>query len=152
MVIRSVFPASIAALILLAAMPAHADELSANNVYEGEVPALQDGPRIAIEDVERAILNACNSRKFRATVVAPGLITARWRRHFNSVEVSIPYSDAGYSIRYLRVKRMDAVESSESVSELAENIDASLDDALKRLKSLQKPMRRPKRISPRSAA
>jgi hypothetical protein len=49
--------------------------------------------------VEHAILDACARRKFSATVVEPGLITARWENR-GFLRISIPYPTARNSIRY----------------------------------------------------
>ena len=116
-----------------------------------KVPYLRDGSRIALADVERAILESCASRKFRAHVVAPGVIQARrgwWR---NSVAVTIAYTESSYSIRY-DGDRDDLAAVSEHVSGLDENIAADLGRTRERLNSYQKPLKRPGRFNPRTAA
>src|ERR1700741_234581 len=61
----------------LAAPVALADD-PIKDIIDHEVPALKDGTRIAVPDVEKAILDACARRKFTASVVSPGEISARW--------------------------------------------------------------------------
>jgi hypothetical protein len=116
-----------------------------------KVPALRDGSRIALADVERAILASCASRRFRAHVVAPGVIEARrgwWR---NSVHVTIAYTESSYSIRYDGSRDgEDAV--SEHLAGLDEHIAADLGRTRERLNSYQKPLKRPGRFNPRTAA
>jgi hypothetical protein len=148
MTVRSSLAVSLLVLSMLLAAPVVRAE---NPVVEAAVPALNDGTRIALGDVERAILAACESSQLRATVVAPGLISARSSRLWKSFEITIPYSEAAYSIRFKKVRRMDHDAAGERIDGLSADIDASLGDALKRLKSLQKPMRKSKRISPRTA-
>ena len=116
-----------------------------------KVPALRDGSRIALADVERAILKSCASRGYRAHVVAPGVIRARrgwWR---TSVEVTIDYTESSYSIRY-DGGRDDVAAASEHVTALDENIAADLGRTRERLDSYQKPLRRSGRFNPRNAA
>ncbi len=115
--------------------PSCTPKIPSATVIEREVPALKDGTRLGVADIERAILAACARHKFRATVVAPGVIEAR-RRWSNSVVVMIPYSDEGFSIQ------PKPATSSEHVAGLAEYIEADLARELVRLKSLQKPVRR----------
>ena len=141
--------ASLLALGLLSMAPRVHAEDSLQDVIDREVPALKDGTRLSIADIERAILAACARHKFRATVVAPGVIKAR-RRWSNSIVVMIPYSDEGFSI-HPNAHASD-VEYSEYVAGLAEHIEADLARELVRLKSLQKPVRRSARINPRTAA
>ena len=83
--------------LLSTAPRVHAEE-SLSDSIEREVPALKDGTRLGVADIERAILAACARHKFRATVVAPGVIKAR-RRWSSSIVVMIPYSDEGFSIQ-----------------------------------------------------
>ena len=71
--------ASLLALGLLSTAPRVHAEDSLRDVIDREVPALKDGTRLAMADIERAILAACARHKFRATVVAPGVIKARRR-------------------------------------------------------------------------
>jgi len=149
MVKGSLILASLLAMGLMSMAPrAHAED-SLKDVIEREVPALKDGTRLGVADIERAILAACARHKFRATVVAPGVIKAR-RRWSTSIVVMIPYSDEGFSIQP-KAQASD-IEYSEHVSGLAEYIEADLARELVRLKSLQKPVRRSKRINPRTAA
>ena len=140
--------ASLLALGLLSTAPkVHAEE-SLNDVIAREVPALKDGTRLALADIERAILAACERNKFRATVVAPGVIKAR-RRWSKSIVVMIPYSDEGFSIQ--PKSQASDVAYNEHVAGLVEYIEADLARELVRLKSLQKPVRRSARINPRTA-
>jgi hypothetical protein len=115
------------------------------------VPALRDGSSLAVADVERAILDSCASRKFRARVVAPGVIRARrgWWHH--SVEVTIAYTQSNYSIRYSGGVD-DQAAVSEHLAGLNENIEADLGRTRERLNSYQKPLKRPGRFNPRFAA
>lgn len=123
----------------------------ANEIVDGDVPALKDGRRMGLEDVERAILQACTNGKFAAEVIAPGVISARWSRLGKSFEVVIPFSDVEYAIHFKEGRRMNEESSSEHISGLAEQIESDLDRALVRFKSLQKPMKRAARINPRTA-
>jgi hypothetical protein len=159
---RSPTFASLAALVLgwalLAAAPAALANDPLKELIDQEVPALKDGTRMTLAAVERAILDACARRKFAATVIEPGLITARWENHGHSFEVSIPYTESTYSIRYKDSVRMDFNPAkrriddayNEYVDGLAEHIEAGLDDALSRLKKSQK-IRKVARINPRYA-
>lgn len=143
---------------LLAAAPAALANDPLKELIDQEVPALKDGTRMTLAAVEQAILDACKRRKFSATVVEPGLITARWENHGHSFEVSIPYTDSAYSIRYKDSVRMDYNPAkrriddayNEYVDGLAEHIEAGLDDALGKLKKSQK-IRKVARINPRYA-
>jgi hypothetical protein len=143
--------------LLAAAPPALAND-PLKELIDQEVPALKDGTRMTLAAVERAILDACARRKFAAAVVEPGLITARWENRGHSFEVSIPYTDAAYSIRYKDSVRMDfnpvkrRIDDAynEYVHGLAEHIEAGLDDALDKLKKSQK-SRKVARINPRYA-
>ena len=92
---------------LIAFSPAARADDPVKDIIDHEVPALKDGTRIAMPDVQAAILAACERRKFEATVVSPGLITARWVHGGHSFDVSIPFSDSAYSIRYKDSERMD---------------------------------------------
>ena len=91
--------ASLLAVGLLAAAPAAFANDPLKDLIDQEVPALKDGTRMTLAAVEHAILEACKRRRFAATVVEPGLITARWENRGHSFEVSIPYTDSAYSIR-----------------------------------------------------
>jgi hypothetical protein len=116
------------------------------DIIDHEVPALKDGTRIAVPDVERAILDACARRKFAASVVSPGQITARWENRGHWFDVAITYTDAAYSIRYQDSQRMDYNAAkrriddayNEYVAALTEHIEADFERALKRLKQSQK--------------
>src|SRR4051812_48177916 len=149
MTLRSRIFASLLALGLLAAAP----PVQAGDTPAGshKVPALRDGSRIAMSDVEHAILQSCASRRFRAHVVAPGVIQARrgwWR---NSVEVTIAYTESSYSIRYSGGQD-ELAAASEHLTGLNENIAADLGRTRERLNSYQKPVKRPGRFNPRNAA
>jgi hypothetical protein len=148
------------ALCLMALGPAARADDPVKELIDQEVPALKDGTRMAVSLVERAILEACARRKFKATVVEPGLITARWESRGHFFEVSIPYNESTYSIRYLNSERMDYNPAknriddayNEYVAGLDEHIEAGLDDALDRFKKALKPSKRVARINPRTAA
>jgi len=156
---KSLFFASLTAVGLLAAAPAALANDPLKELIDQEVPALKDGTRMTLAAVERAILDACARRKFAATVVEPGLITARWENRGHSFEVSIPYTDSTYSIRYKDSVRMDYNPAknriddayNEYVAGLNEHIEAGLDDALDRFKKALKPSKRVARINPRTA-
>jgi hypothetical protein len=119
-------------------------------VFHEEVPALKDGSRIAIADVERAILDACKRRRFEAKAESPGVISARWTHGSHWFDVSIEFTDSTYSIRYKDSERMDYDEKrqriddsyNEYVAALSEHIDADFERALKRLKVAQKEARK----------
>ena len=159
---RNLFSAPLVAMVLgcglLAAAPVALANDPLKELIDQEVPALKDGTHMTLAAVEQAILDACKRRKFAATVVEPGLITARWENHGHSFEVSIPYSDSTYSIRYKDSVRMDynpvkrRIDDAynEYVDGLAEHIEAGLDDALSKLKKSQK-IRKVARINPRYA-
>lgn len=132
--------ASLLALGLLSTAPRAYAEESFTDVIAREVPALKDGTRLPLADIERAILAACERNKYRAMVVAPGVIEVR-RRWSRALVVTIPYSDE----RFL-------VHSSSEVDGLVELIEADLARELVRFKSLQKPVRRSARFNPRTAA
>ena len=149
MVKGSYILASLLALGLLSTAPLVHAEDSPSDVIEREVPVLKDGTRLALADIERAILAACARNKFRCSVLEPGVISARRSRWSKSLEVMIPYSDAGFSIQYDSQKVDVAFEH---VAGLVEVIEADLARELVRLKSLQKPVRRSARINPRTAA
>jgi len=127
---------------LLAFAPAARADDPVKDVIDREVPALKDGTRIALPDLQAAILAACERRRFEATVVSPGLITARWVHGSHWFDVSIPFTDSAYSIRYKDSERMDynpkknRIDDSynEFVAALSEHIEADFERALKRLK------------------
>jgi len=140
----------LAVALLTAASPARAND-DLGELVDREIPALKDGTRMALADVERAILAACARGKFRASVVAPGMIKARRTRIGRDVVVMIPFTESAYSIHYGALERLND-KTSEQVTDLAGNIESDLDRALVRFKSLQKPTRRARRINPRYAA
>jgi hypothetical protein len=76
---RNGVTASLLAVFIVMAPAARADD-PIKDIIDHEVPALKDGTRIALPDVQSAILAACERRKFEASVVSPGLITARGAR------------------------------------------------------------------------
>jgi len=131
---------------LLAVAPAARADDPVKDIIDHEVPALKDGTRMALPDLQAAILAACERRRFEATVVSPGLITARWVHGSHSFDVSIPFSDSNYSIRYKDSQRMDYNPAkhriddayNEYVEALSEHIEADFERALKRLKVEQK--------------
>ncbi len=150
---------SLALLVgLLSVAPIALADDPLKEVIDQEVPALKDGSRMALTDVERAILDACARRKFKATVVEPGVIHARWEHRGHSFDISIPYTNSAYSIRYKDSVRMDFNPDkrriddayNEYVAGLAEHIEAGLDDALSKFKKSQK-IRKVARINPRYA-
>lgn len=119
-------------------------------LFQEAVPALKDGSRIAVADVERAILDACKRRRFDAKTESPGLISARWTHGSHWFDVTIEFSESNYSIRYKDSERMDYDEKrqriddsyNEFVAALSEHIDADFERALKRLKVAQKEARK----------
>ena len=155
---RRLFAAFLMTIGLLAAAPAALANDPLKELIDQEVPALKDGTRMTLAAVEHAILEACNRRKFAATVVEPGLITARWENRGHSFEVSIPYTDSAYSIRYKDSVRMDYNAAkqriddayNEYVAGLNDHIEAHLDEALSKFKKTQK-IRKVARINPRFA-
>jgi len=132
-------------MVFVMAPAAYADD-PVKDIIDHEVPALKDGTRIHLTDVEAAILAACLRRNFDASVVSPGVITARWVHGGHSFDVTIPFSDATYSIRYKDSQRMDYNPArnriddayNEYVAALSEHIEADFERALKRLKVEQK--------------
>jgi len=142
---RTGITASLLTALLLVAPVARADD-PVKDIIDHEVPALKDGTRIAMTDLQAAILAACERRRFAATVVSPGLITARWVHGGHWFDVSIPFSDSTYSIRYKDSERMDYNPAknriddayNEYVAALSEHIEADFERALKRLKVEQK--------------
>jgi len=157
---RSSLLTSFITVCLAAMAPAALADDPVKDLLDQHVPALKDGRRMSVELVERTILEACTRRKFTATVVEPGLITARWENRGHSFEVSIPYNESTYSIRYKDSERMDynprkhRIDDAynEYVAGLNEHIEAGLDDALHRFKKALNPSQRIARIRPRTAA
>lgn len=145
MIRRTGLAVSLLAALAAVAPAAWADD-PVKDVVDHEVPALKDGTRIALPDVQAAILAACERRKFDATVVSPGLITARWAHGKHTFDVTIPFSDSAYSIRYKDSAYMDynpkknRIDDSynDYVAALSEHIEADFERALKRLKVEQK--------------
>lgn len=145
MIRRTGIAASLLIALIVAAPAARADD-PVKDIIDHEVPALKDGTRIALPDVQAAILAACERRKFEATVVSPGLITARWVHGKHTFDVSIPFTNSTYSIRYKDSAYMDynpkknRIHDSynDSVKGLSEHIEADFERALKRLKVEQK--------------
>ena len=142
---RTALIAVLFAAVLVIAPDVRADD-PVKDIIDHEVPALKDGTRIALPDVQAAILAACERRKFEASVVSPGVITARWVHGSHSFDVTIPFSDSAYSIRYKDSARMDYNPKknriddayNEYVAALSEHIEADFERALKRLKQSQK--------------
>jgi hypothetical protein len=149
-------------LALLAAAPVLADD-PIKDVIDREVPTMKDGTRMAMSEIERSILDACARRHFKATVVAPGLIVARWERRGHFFEVTIPHSDQSYSIRYKDSERMDYNPAkrriddayNEYVDGLKQHIDADFERVLERMKRAHKnqtrEVRKAPKINPRTA-
>ena len=142
---------SLLAVALLSAVSSAraADDLS--ELVQRAIPALKDGTRMTLADVQQAILGACERGKFHAAVVSPGMIEARRPRLGRDVVVRIPFSESAYSIHYPDPVRLDG-KAGAQVIDLADSIESDLESALVRFKSLQKPTRRPKRLNPRYAA
>jgi hypothetical protein len=135
---------------LLSAAPVLAND-SLQEPGTQPVPSLEDGTRMTLAGVERAILDACERHKFDAAVIEPGVIVAHYERRGHLVDVRIPYSDSSYSIQFVSGKRAGRV-----VSSLAGDIDASLEAALDRLEMAMNRMkdarpRKSNRINPRNA-
>ena len=146
---------AVLALGLLAGAPVSAND-SRREPIDRTVPALPDGTRMALNGVERAILDACARRKLTAMVLEPGVILARYQHHRHSFEVRIVYTDSAYSIHYESSGRVRAADG-QSMASLAGNIDVSLDAALDRLEMAMNRMkdarpRKSNRINPRNAA
>jgi hypothetical protein len=145
MIRRTAITASLLAAFMALSPVARADD-PIKDIVEHDVPALKDGSRIALPDVQAAILAACARRRFEATVTSPGLITARWVHGSHWFDVNIPFTDSAYSIRYKDSQRMDynpakqRIDDSynEFVAALSEHVEADLERALKRLKQAQK--------------
>jgi hypothetical protein len=153
------FVASLLAVTLVALAPAAFADDPIKQIVDREVPSLKNGSRIPLVEIEKAILDACARRNFKAVVVSDGLITARWEHHKHFFEVSIPYTNRAYSIRYKDSERMDYDEAkgriddayNEYVGGLSEHIEADLERALDRLKKSQKSIRKVARLNPRYA-
>jgi len=143
------------ALGLLAGAPASAND-SRREPIDRVVPALADGTRMALNGVERAILDACARRKLATTLLEPGVILAHYEHRHHSFDLRILYTDSAYSIRYeMDGGRMRAADGQSMVT-LAGSIDASLDSALDRLEMAMNRMkdarpRKSNRINPRNA-
>ena len=116
------------------------------DIIDHKVPALKDGTRIPLAEVERALLDALARRKFDASVVSPGLITARFAHRWNSFEVTVPYTETTYSVRYKDSVRMDYDPVKQRIDDsynewlegLEEHIQAQLERRLALLKKAQK--------------
>jgi hypothetical protein len=143
---RSGFIASLLGASLITFAPAALADDPVKDIVDHEIPALKDGTRIANADVEKALLAALARRKFTAAVESPGLIAARYEFGSHSFDVSIPFTDSVYSVRYKDSKRMDynparnRIDDSynEFVAALDEHIQAQFEIALKRMKVAQK--------------
>jgi hypothetical protein len=156
---RRMLFASVLTVCLAAMAPAALADDPVKDLLDQEVPALKDGTRMTPEAVEKAILDACARRKFQASVVEPGLISARWVHGSHSFQVSIPYNESSYSIRYQHSERMDYNPArhriddayNDYVAGLAEHIDAGLENTLDRIRKALKPAKRVARFNPRTA-
>lgn len=143
---RSGFIASLVVTSLAFAAPAARADDPIKDIVDHEVPALKDGTKLAPAEVEKALLAALARRNFDATIAAPGLITAKFSHGKHVIEVTLPYSDSAYSVRYLDSKYMDYNEKKQRIDDaynewidgLDEHIQAQLEIALKRLKVSQK--------------
>ncbi len=144
---------------LVATAPAALADDPVKDLLDLRVPALKDGSRMSVELVERTILEACARRKFHAVVVEPGMISARWEHRGRFFEVTIPFNESTYSIRYQDSERMDYNPArhriddayNDYVAGLSEHIEAGLHDALDRFKKALNPSQRVARIRPRNA-
>jgi hypothetical protein len=142
---RSALFASLLVASLSLAPAAYADD-PIKDIIDHEIPALKDGSKLAPADVEKALLAALARRNFDATVAAPGLITAKFSHGKHMIEVSLPYSESAYSVRYLDSKYMDYNAQKQRIDDaynewldgLDEHIQAQLEIALKRMKQAQK--------------
>lgn len=150
-------------MALLTSAPVALADDPIKDIVDREVPALKNGSRIPMPDIEGAILAACARRHFAATVTEPGVITARWERRGHWFDVTIPYTNESYSIRYKDSHRMDYNPNKQRIDDiyndfvagLSEHIDADFERALDRIKELQKRVKKEKkvaRINPRYAA
>lgn len=156
--IRFVVSALVVALLAASAVARAAEP--ARITIDKQVPALRDGSRMSLADVESAILEACARHKLRATVVSPGVISARQSNRRKSFEVTIPYSESGFSVRYQHAGKLEidqAVQGPEAgydqhVALLIEHIESDLARTHMRLQSYLKPLKREPRIRPRTAA
>jgi hypothetical protein len=155
---KHVFASWLAVTLVALAPAAYADD-PIKEIVDREVPSLKNGSRIPLADIEQAILDACARRNFKASIVSEGVIVARWEHRKHSFEVTIPYSNRLYSIRYKDSERMDYDEArrridddfNDFVAGLSEHIEADLERALDRLKKSQKSIRKVARINPRFA-
>jgi len=155
--------ASLVAVALLATAPVALADDPIKDIVDREVPALKNGSRIPMPDIEGAILAACARRNFKAAISEPGIITARWQRRGHWFDVTIPYTNTAYSIRYKDSERFDYNPTKQRIDDayneyvkgLADHIEADFDEALDRMKELQKRVKKDKkvaRINPRYAA
>lgn len=157
---RTGFIASLLALVLVVLAPAARADDPIKDIIDHEVPALKDGTRIAIADVEKALLDALARRRFEASVVSPGLISARFVHGKHSIDVTVPFTDATYSVRYKDSQRMDYNEKKQRIDDaynewleaLDEHIQAQFERALDRLKLAKKEAKKPAKIAARTAA
>src|SRR5690348_77419 len=106
------------ALLSAASSARAADDLS--ELVERAVPALKDGTRMTLADVQQAILGACARGKFQAAVVSPGMIKARRPRFGRDVVVMIPFNESSYSIQYPAIELRND-RASAPVTDLAGN-------------------------------
>jgi hypothetical protein len=128
-------------LLVFASVPAaHADRLEA---IDAAIEPLKDGRRVSLDDVQKAILAACKARNFACMVMSPGLISARYVHNpYYLAEVSIPFSEQSYQIRYKHSVGMGYNAEKNKikgdytawVEALCEHIEAHLDRARKQLK------------------
>lgn len=152
---RSGFIASLVVTSLAFAAPAARADDPIKDIVDHEVPALKDGTKLAPAEVEKALLAALARRNFDATIAAPGLITAKFSHGKHVIEVTLPYSDSAYSVRYLDSKYMDYNEKKQRIDDaynewidgLDEHIQAQLEIALKRLKVSQKEAKKAAKVA-----
>lgn len=144
----------VAASLVSLASVAYADD-PIKDIVDHEIPVLKDGSKLAPADVEKALLAALARRNFEATVAAPGLITAKFSHGKHVIEVTLPYSDSRYSVRYLDSKYMDYNEKKQRIDDaynewlegLDEHIQAQFEIALKRMKQAQKEAKKAAKVA-----
>lgn len=137
MISRSGILLSLVAAVLLASAPsARADAPQIRDIVDREVPTLNDGTRIPIGEVQRALLQALLKRKFDATPVAPGHIVARFAHRRRSFEVDIHYTETAYSVRYKSGHRVKFDDYNERLALLGDQVDEQFEVAMQRMKRI----------------
>lgn len=78
------------------------------NFDQEPIPASIDGNPYSMEQVERALLEACRSKGWAASVVQPGKILASITiRSRHRAKISIDFTATHYSIRYVESSGLD---------------------------------------------